>query len=135
MKIAMGITIVATLALVGLLGCMSPRGGGMAEDQGFKISVPTFTTDVKQGDRQTISVTLQREKFFKQNVRLETSASGGIRVTPTDVMVKASESPEVQLQIAAPKDAAIGEYRVNIKGTPETGQPASIEIRVKVVAP
>ena len=127
--------VVATLALVGFCGCMSPKGGSMSEDEGFKISVPTFTTDVKQGDRQTISITVQREKFFKQNVRLQISASSGISVTPADVLVKASDTPEVQLHIAAPKDAAIGEYRVNIKGTPETGQPASIEIRVKIVAP
>ena len=107
----------------------------MSKDEGFKISVPTFTTDVKQGDRQTISVTVRREKFFKQNVRLQISASSGISVTPTDVLIKASDTPEVQLQIASPKDAALGEYRVRVKGTPETGQPASIEIKVKVVAP
>jgi len=135
MKTAMAIMVVATLALVAVVGCMSPRGGGLAEDEGFKIAVPTFTTDVKQGDRQTISVTLHREKFFKENVRLQVSASKGITVTPTDVLVKASETPEVQLQITAPKDAALGEYRVNVKGTPETGQPASIEIKVKVVTP
>jgi uncharacterized membrane protein len=81
------------------------------------------------------SVTLHREKFFKQDVRLQVSASSGISVTPTDVLVKASDTPEVQLQIAAPKDAALGEYRVRIKGTPETGQPTSTEIKVKVVGP
>lgn len=135
MKIAMGIMTVATLVLVAVVGCMSPRGGGMSGDEGFKISVPTFTTDVKQGDRQTISVTVQREKFFKQDVKLQISASKGITVAPTDVLVKASDTPEVQLQIAAPKDAALGEYRVHVKGTPTTGLPAAIEINVKVVAP
>jgi uncharacterized membrane protein len=133
MKTAMA--IVMTLALTVVFGCMSPQGGGMSEDEGFKIAVPTFTTDIKQGDRQTISATLHRGKFFKQDVRLQISASSGIKVTPADVLVKASDTPEVQLQIAAPKDAALGEYRVNIRGTPETGQPASIEIKVKVVAP
>jgi uncharacterized membrane protein len=78
---------------------------------------------------------VKREKFFKQNVRLQISASSGISVTPTDVLVKASDTPEVQLHIAVPKDAALGEYRVNVKGTPETGLSASIEVRVKVVAP
>ena len=129
------IAIVMTLALTAVFGCMSPKGGGMSEDEGFKIQVPTFTKDVKQGDRQTVSVTLKRDKFFKQNVRLQISASSGISVTPTDVLVKASDTPEVQLQIAAPKDAALGEYRVFVKGTPETGLPASIEINVKVLAP
>jgi len=133
MKTAMA--IVLTLALTVVFGCMSPKGGGLSEDEGFKIQVPTFTTDVKQGDRQTITVTLQREKFFKQDVRLQISAASGINVTPTDVLVKASDTPEVQLQIAAPKDAALGEYRINIKGTPETGLPAAIEVKVKVVGP
>ena len=89
----------------------------------------------QEPEQGIINVTLHREKFFKQNVRLQISASSGISVTPTDVLVKASDTPEVQLQIAAPKDAALGEYRVHVKGTPETGQPASIEIKVKVVAP
>lgn len=135
MKTAMAITIVATLALVAAVGCMSPRGGGMSEDAGFKISVPTFTTEVKQGDRQTIGVTLHRGKFFKENVRLQANASNGIAITPTDVLVKAGDTAEVPLQIAVPKDAAFGEYRIFVKGTPETGQSASIEIKVKVVAP
>jgi uncharacterized membrane protein len=133
MKTAMA--MVMMLALTMVFGCMSPQGGGISEDNGFKIAVPAFTTDVKQGDRQTISVTLHRGKFFKQNVRLQTSASTGISVTPADVLIKASETPEMQLQIAVPKDAAIGEYRVHVRGTPETGQTASIEIKVKVLAP
>ena len=133
MKSAM--IIVATLALTVAFGCMSPKGGGLSEDNGFKIEVPALTTDIKQGDRQTIGVTLHRDKFFKQDVRLQFNASKGISVTPADVLVKASDTPEVQLQIAVPKEAALGEYRVYVKGTPGTGQPVSIEIKVKVVAP
>ena len=133
MKTAMA--IVMTLALTAVLGCMSPRGGGLADDTGFKIAVPTFTTDVKQGDRQTISVTLHREKFFKENVRLQTSASKGITVTPTDILVKASESPDVQLRIAAAKNAALGAYRVSVNAMPKTGTPTSTTFTVTVVAP
>ena len=129
------IMIVMALALTVALGCESPRGGGMSSSEGFKIGVPTFTTDIKQGDRQTVTVSLHRDKHFKQDVRLEIKASEGISVEPTKVLVKASDTPDVPLQIAAPKDAALGEYRVFVKGTPETGQPTSIEIKVKVVAP
>ena len=133
MKTAMATAMI--LALTVVFGCMSPQGGGMSADAGFKIQVPMFSTEIKQGDRQTITVTLQREKFFKQDVRLESKASEGLRVTPADVLVKSGDAAAVQLQIAAPKEAALGEYRVFVKGTPETGQPASIEIKVKVVAP
>jgi len=135
MKTALALTVIATLALVGFCGCMSPKGGGMSKDEGFKIQVPMFATDIKQGDRQTINVTVRRGEFFKQDVRLEIKASPGISVTPTDVLVKASDTPEVPLQIAVPKNAALSEYRVFVKGTPQTGQPTSIEIKVKVVAP
>jgi uncharacterized membrane protein len=133
MKTAMA--MVMMLALTVAFGCMSPKGGGMSEDEGFKIAVPAFTTDVKQGDRQTVTVSLKRDKYFKQDVRLQISASSGISVTPTDVLVKASDSPDAQFRIIVPKDAALGEYRVRVKGTPETGQSTSTEIKVKVVAP
>jgi uncharacterized membrane protein len=135
MKTAMAILMVAMLALSVVVGCGSPKGGGMSSDEGFRISTPFFTTDIQQGDRKTVTVSVKRDEFFKQAVRLQVSASSGISVTPTDVLVKASDTPEVQLQIAAPKDAALGEYRVHIKGTPETGQPTSTEIKVKVVGP
>jgi uncharacterized membrane protein len=135
MKTAMAMTFVAALALVAAVGCMSPKGGGMAGDEGFKIQVPMLTTDIKQGDRQTISVTLRRGDLFKQDVNLQFKASEGISVTPANVLVKASDTKEVQLQIAVPKTAALGEYRVFVTGTPKTGQATSIEIKVKVVAP
>jgi len=135
MKTAMAITFVATLALAAVVGCMSAKGGGMSGDEAFKIQVPMFSTDIKQGDRKTISVTLRRGEFFKQDVRLEFRASAGITVTPTSVLVRASDTPEVQLQIAVPKDAALSEYRIFVTGTPQTGEAASIEIKVKVVAP
>ena len=133
MKTAM--VILMTLALTAVFGCMSPKGGGMSSDEGFKIQVPMFSTDIKQGDRQTISVTLRRGDLFKQDVKLEMKATEGITVTPSTALVKASDKGDVQLQIAAPKTAPLGEYRVYLKGTPTTGQPTSIEIKVKVVAP
>ena len=130
-----GLMIEMALTVAAVSGCASPRGGSMSSDEGFKIAAPTFTTDVKQGDRQTVTVSLKRDKYFKQDVTLQATATSGISVEPSEVVVKANESPDVQFQIKAPKDAALGEYRVNIKGTPETGQSTSTEIKVKVVGP
>ena len=133
MKTAM--VVMMALVVTIAFGCMSPKGGGMSKDEGFKIQVPMFTTDIKQGDRQTINVTVRRGEFFKQDVRLEVTASQGINVTPASVLIKANDTPEVPIQIVVPKNAALSEYRVYVKGTPQTGQPTSIEIKVKVVAP
>jgi len=107
----------------------------MSKDEGFKIAVPTFDTDVKQGEVRAVTVSLQRGAYFKQAVKLQIQASKGISVDPTDVLVKASESPDVQLRITTTKDTALGAYRVSVKGTPEAGEPTSTAFTVKVVAP
>ena len=130
------IAIVMTLAVASLFGCQtSRRGGSMAENEGFRIAVPPFNTEVKQGELQTVVVSLHRDSLFKQDVTLHITAAKGISVEPAKVTIKSSDKPDVQLQIAAPKDAALGEYPVVVKGTPETGAPTSVGFTVKVVAP
>ncbi len=131
------ITIVMTLALTAICGCRSssPRGGGMTKDVGFKIAVPTLGTDVKQGEVRSVTVSLQRGESFKQDVKLQLQASKGISVEPTDALVKASESPDVQVRVGATKDTALGTYVISVKGTPKTGEPTSTAFTVKVVAP
>lgn len=130
------ITIVMTLAVAAVLGCQSssPRGGGMARDEGFKVVVPSSTTEIKQGEVQTVAVSLQRGEFFKRDVKLEIKPTKGISVDPTNALVKASDKPDVQLRITAAKNAALGEYRVYVTGAPATGEPTSVEFTVKVVA-
>ena len=131
------ITFVTTLALAVVSGCQSagPRGGGVSKDEGFRIAVPTFETAVKQGELQTVAVSIQRGEYFKRDVTLQIKASKGIGVDPTSITVKASDKPDVQLRVTAGKDAALGDYRVYVKGTPDTGEPTSAEFKVKVVAP
>ena len=132
------ITIVMTLALAAVCGCQSsssPRGGSVSKGEGFKLTVPTFDTDIKQGEVRAVTVSLQRGAYFKQDVKLQIQASKGISVDPTNVLVKASESPDVQLRITTTKDTALGAYRVSVKGTPKTGEPTSTAFTVKVVAP
>jgi uncharacterized membrane protein len=131
------ITIVMTLALAALAGCQSssPRGGSRARDEGFKVVIPTFDTHVKQGEVRAVTVSLQRGAYFKQEVKLQIQASEGISIDPTDVLVKASESPDVQVRITTTKNTALGAYRVSVNATPKTGKPTSTAFTVKVVAP
>ncbi len=129
------ILFVMILSLTAFVGCLSPRGGGMSGGEGFKIAVPTFETEVKQGDRKTVTVSLHRDESFKRDVMLEIRATKGLSVEPTSLLVKASDTPDVRLQLAAAKDAARGEYSVYVKGTPATGAATSMEFNVKIVAP
>jgi uncharacterized membrane protein len=129
------IAIALSLMLMVALGCESPRGGGMSGGEGFTIGTPTFITKIKQGETQGVTVSLHRGEYFKRDVTLEIKASKGISVEPTHAMVRGSEKPDVHLQITAAKDADLGEYKVYVTGTPETGEATSTEIKVKVVAP
>lgn len=135
MKTLIAIALMFTVA--SLIGCQSssPRGGGMASDEGFTLKVPTFETQIKQGETQIVVVTISRGELFKRDVTLETKPSKGISVEPTKFVIKAGAKPEAQLRISAEKNAAIGEYRVYLKGTPETGEATSAEFTVKVVSP
>ena len=63
------------------------------------------------------------------------SKGEGITFDPAKVVVKAGDKADVQLTITAPKDAALGEYNISVTGTPATGEPTSVEFKVKVIAP
>ncbi len=130
------ILTVMTVVLASLVACsMSSRGGDTPKEEGFRILVPAFDKSVKQGEVRTVDLSLARGDYFKQDVRLEIRASKGIDVQPAEVLVKGSDRPDVQLRISAPPNAPLGEYRVNVKGTPQTGEQASAEFQVRVVAP
>jgi uncharacterized membrane protein len=127
------------LTLTALYGCQSssPQGGRVTQGEGFKIAVPTFDTKIKQGETQSVTLSLERGEFFKQDVKLgiKLSRGEGITFNPEKVFVKAGDRPDVQLAITVPKNAALGEYILSVTGTPKTGEPTSVEFNVKVVAP
>ena len=129
------ITFVLILAMSVICGCQSSskQGGGMTKDVGFKVVVPTFSTEIKQGQMQTVTVSLDRGDFFKRDVKLQIETVKGISIEPSSVIIKASDKPDVQLQISAAQDAAIGEYRVTVLGIPKTGESTSMEFNVSVV--
>lgn len=135
MKTSFNIMLVS--AMVTLVGCQSssPRGGGMTKDEGFKIAVPTFNTEIKQGQTQNVTVLLNRGDYFKQDVELKIETSTGISVDPASVLIRASDKPDVQLRLVAAQNAALGQYVVHVKGTPKTGEPTSTVFNVNVVSP
>lgn len=128
---------VMALALLAVAGCksthhVSGRGGVVPLDEGFSITVPKSST-AQQGDEITVPIVLQRGADFKRDVQLDMRTEG-IEATPDSVLVKASDKPEVQCHIRVPREAALGDYRVFVTGTPTTGKPASTVFVVKVTA-
>ena len=128
------IAMVTSVLFLGVLGC-SPRGGGMSGGEGFNIVPPALGVRIKQGETESVTVSLRRGEYFKRDVALDIRASKGISVDPAQAMVRASEKADVALRITAAKDAALGEYKIFVKATPTTGEATSTEITVKVVTP
>jgi len=129
------VATVMSLFVMAVLGCESPRGGGLSSGEGFKIVTPPVTTTIKQGETQGVTVNLHRGDNFKRDVTLAISATASISVDPTQALVRGSEKADVNLRITAARDANLGEYKIYIKGTPETGEATKTEFTVKVVSP
>jgi len=130
------LTVLSFLTIAVLAGCneSSPRGGGMTSADGFRVKVPVEVT-LQQGAVQTITLTVDRGDLFKQDVKISVKAMPGISVDPSSATVKASADPVAMIKLTAAKDAALGEYRVSVTGTPSNGEPTMTEFRVKVVTP
>jgi uncharacterized membrane protein len=124
------------LALLATAGCRSTQdssqGGIAPTNEAFSITVPKSNT-VKQGTNSMITVMINRGADFKRDVQLDIKTDG-ISITPSYVLVKASDKPEVNCQIAVGRDAAIGDYHVTVTGTPESGTPTSTIFTVTVAA-
>src|SRR5438132_4593381 len=64
-----------------------------AKDNTFTITAPSGTTDIKQGQAKEISVSVNRGKEFKQNIKLSlTSEEKGVTVKPEVAELKASDN-------------------------------------------
>jgi len=125
----------ALITVAALTGCTkSSEEGGRAGNDTFRIDVPSVSTDVKQGEVQTVRVTLERGAGFKQRVKLEAKAPAGIQVEPGSATVEPGDKGDVQLKITAAKDAAIGEHKIQVKGTPDKGEPTETEFKLTVSA-
>jgi hypothetical protein len=128
------------MALAVSFGCntnkSAPGGPGAqaAREDMFTLNVPSTTTTIKQGQAKDITIAVHRGKDFKQDVKLSEITEGkGLTVTPNPAELKASDkSTDLRFHVEAATDAAIGEHKVTVKATPQTGSPTESTFTVKV---
>jgi uncharacterized membrane protein len=125
---------VGLIAMVALVGCKKSEPGGGAGNDTFKVVVPAIGAEVKQGEVQTVRVSVERGEGFKQPVKLEVKAPTGLKVEPASATVKPGDKGDVQLTITAATDAPLGDAKVMLKGTPDQGAPAEVEFKITVSA-
>jgi uncharacterized membrane protein len=128
------ILTVAFLAAAALVGCQKSEPGGGAGNETFKVVVPAMVGDVKQGEIQTVRISVERGAGFKLGVKLDVKAPTGLQVDPDSTTVKAAVIFNWQLKITAAKDAPLGEQKIMVKGTPDKGESAEVEFKVTVSA-
>lgn len=133
MRNALSIT---ALGAVFLVGCSnkSPEGGSPGTNDTFKVVGPMTTTDIKQDNKQTVKMSIDRGKDFKKNVRLAVSGMpNDVKVILNKDVVAASDATEFTMDVDVGKNAPIGEHVLKVTGTPEGGgTPASVDVKIKV---
>src|SRR6266545_1639113 len=116
------------------IGCnQSPEGGSPGTENSFKLTGGTIPPTIKQGDAESIKVTVERGKQFQNSVRLEAKAPEKIHVSVDRNLVKAADSPEVNVRVHPAEEAPPGDYKVTVTGTTDSGTPTNLELTVRVV--
>ncbi len=129
------LTISVALAVASGIACnKSSEGGAPGTTNTFTVSPPTLPVSVKQGDKQTITLTLNRGSGFKETVNLTAQEPKGIKVTFDKSSVKASDPKEVAMSVSADKDAALGDNVIKVTAKPETGAETTFDVKVSVSA-
>lgn len=136
MKRLLAISAAAVIALVPIACNNSPQGGSPGTDDSFHLSGPgnTIPTTIKQGDTQTVKVSVDRDKNFHKTVSLSVKAPDSIKADLDRTTVKDGESPDVNVKVHPTDGAVPGDYTVTVTGTPESGAPTNLDVKVKVIS-
>jgi len=128
--------LLVPVALIGfLVGCnKSPEGGTPNTASNFKLSLPTMTKDIKQGNSESYDGSADRGSDFKKDVRLTVVHPDKVDVKLNKDVLKASEDGKFTLTVTPAKDAPLGEHVIKVTGTPEGGGAATTgEFKIKVI--
>jgi uncharacterized membrane protein len=105
----------------------------IAAKDSFTLSVPHLSTSLKQGETQTASIGITRDKTFDQDVALTFSdMPTGVTLQPQAPVIKHGEA-EAKVTLTAAGDAALGSFAIKVTGHPAKGADASNELKLTVV--
>jgi uncharacterized membrane protein len=133
MKKLLAVTAAAVLAL-SPVACsnQSPEGGAPGTNNSFKLTGPTIKPSIKQGDTETVKISISRDKDFRQAVKLDVKAPDKITADLDRTTVKDGESTDLNLKVHPAADAPPGDHTITITGKPENGQPTTLQVTVNV---
>ncbi len=104
----------------------------IAKKDTFTLSMPFWTTALKQGETKAVTVTINRDKRFDQDVTLKIDGlPKGVSVEPATLGIKNGES-EVKFSLKAADDAPVGDFAVQVAGHPAKGADAMKEFKFAI---
>jgi len=143
MKRACALVLIA--GLVGFTGCNNKgtQGGpgashtgdktrlGQAEET-FSLSMPTFSTKLKQSESKVVDIGIKRGKNFNEDVTLKFSdMPKGVTIEPASSVLKHDDN-DVKVTVKAADDAAVGDFTVKVTGHPTKGSDAVNDLKLTV---
>lgn len=104
----------------------------VAKKDSFTLSMPFWTTALKQGETKAVSITISRDKRFDQDVALKfDDLPKGVTVEPVGAVIKNGET-EAKFALKAADDASLGDFAVKVTGHPTKGADTTHEFKFTV---
>jgi hypothetical protein len=99
---------------------------------GVPSSLPLLSTTLQQGRTKDVSISIQRDKHFDQDVTLKFSnLPAGVTIDPATAVFKMGDT-NLKCTFSATKDAVVGDYKVLVTGHPARGHDATGEFKITV---
>lgn len=99
----------------------------------FTLNVPFWTTALKQGESKPVTIRVDRDKTFDQEVSLKIDGlPKGVTAVPVNAVIP-SGSKEINFTLKADADAALGDFAVTITGHPTKGAISSHVFKFTIV--
>jgi len=98
----------------------------------FKLTAPTLSTSLKQGESKEVTIGITRGKNFDQDVAVKfENMPKGVSVDPAAPTIKKGDK-NVSVNVKAADDAALGDFTVKMIGHPQTGEDATHDLKLTV---
>ena len=133
-------TLIAT-AILGGCSKESPLGGPGATGQPegrtadnanvFQLRVPALAIEIEQGQSQEVAISINRGSEFDQDVSLSFEGPSSLIVTPANPAIAAGEN-QTKVNVQVDPNAPVGAADIEVMGTPQTGSPVSVSMKVDV---
>jgi uncharacterized membrane protein len=132
-------------ALAILIGCSEGTPGGPEAtqvtakkpivgqaDDTFNLDVPKMSTQLKQGEKKELAISVARGKNFDEEVTLKfDGVPKGMTLEPArPVIMHGDKGTKITLTLA--DDAALGDFTVKVTGHPTKGADSTNMLKVTV---